>query len=81
MQQFELLLLGFFHVVRRNQNGQLQLVPYSEEYKVDLTKAADLLRQAATVTPNATMKNYLTKSVSMGLARERLNNLELIVCV
>jgi hypothetical protein len=35
-------------------------VPYSKEYKDDLTKAAGLLREAAVLTDNATLKKFLT---------------------
>ena len=49
---------GFFTVVRRDENGKLKLVPYSEEYKADLDKAGALLREAATLTDNATLKKF-----------------------
>lgn len=54
---------GFFTVVRRKAEagsaGQLMAVPYSEEYKIELTKAAELLREAAGSTDNATLKKFL----------------------
>ena len=34
-------------------------VPYSEEYKDDLTRAANLLKEAANLTDNASLKNFL----------------------
>ncbi|HVZ15560.1 MAG TPA: hypothetical protein VG897_00450 [Terriglobales bacterium] len=49
---------GFFTVVRRDKNGKLKLVPYSEEYKSDLDKAGALLREAAKLTDNATLKKF-----------------------
>jgi hypothetical protein len=49
---------GFFTVVRRDENGKLKLVPYSEEYKADLDKAGALLREAASLTDNATLKKF-----------------------
>ncbi len=49
---------GFFTVVRRDENGKLKLVPYSEEYKDYLTRAADLLREAAALTDNVTLKKF-----------------------
>jgi len=39
---------------------QLQAVPYSQEYKSDLTRAADLLREAAGLTDNPSLKKFLT---------------------
>ncbi len=52
---------GFFSVVRRDANKKLKLVPYSEEYREFLEPAAKLLREAADLTTNATLKNFLTK--------------------
>jgi len=51
---------GFFTVVRRDENHKLKLVPYSQEYKSDLDRAAALLREAAALTGNATLKKFLT---------------------
>lgn len=51
---------GFFHVVRRGADGKLKLVPYSEEYRQFLEPAARLLREAAALTTNETLKRYLT---------------------
>ena len=53
---------GFFTVIRRkNESGAKTLVAvaYSEEYKDDLTRAASLLREAAGLSDNATLKNFL----------------------
>jgi hypothetical protein len=52
---------AYFEVVRRDANGHLQLVPYSKEYKEWLAPAADHLRKAATLTDNATLRDYLNK--------------------
>src|SRR4029077_7314810 len=51
---------GFFAVIRRGTNKKLKMVPYSEEYKADLAKAAALLKQAAALTDNASLKKFLT---------------------
>src|SRR5689334_19908995 len=51
---------GFFTVVRRGPGKKLKMVPYSEEYKTDLAKAAALLKQAAALTDNASLKKFLT---------------------
>jgi hypothetical protein len=52
--------LGFFTVVRRDAHKQLRLVPYNKEYAADLAKAAGLLREAAALTGNASLKKFLT---------------------
>jgi peptidase M49-like protein len=51
---------GFFTVVRRDASKKLKLVPYSQEYKTDLDQAGKLLREAAALTGNATLKKFLT---------------------
>jgi hypothetical protein len=52
---------GFFYAVRRDAAGKLKLVPYSQEYAEFLRSAAALLREAAGLTTNATLKNFLSK--------------------
>ena len=51
---------GFFTVIRRDANHKLIAVPYSKEYAADLTKAANLLREAAALTENTSLKKFLT---------------------
>jgi hypothetical protein len=51
---------GFFTVIRRGANGKLTAVPYSKAYAADLEKAAGLLREAAALTDNASLKKFLT---------------------
>jgi Peptidase family M49 len=51
---------GFFTVIRRDAGKHLTVVPYSEAYSADLHHAAALLREAATLTTNASLKNFLT---------------------
>src|ERR1700722_17815296 len=51
---------GFFTVIRRGADGKLKTVPYSEEYKGDLEGAGKLLREAAALTDNASLKKFLT---------------------
>ena len=50
---------GYFYVIRRNAAGKLTSVPYSEEYREFLVPASKLLRQAARLTTNATLKDFL----------------------
>ena len=53
---------SFFTVLRWQEKaaGTLSIVPYSEEYKSELTRAASLLREAAELTENASLKKFLT---------------------
>jgi len=57
---------SFFTVIRTGASfaGQVQgayrSVPYSEEYKDALTQAANLLREAANLTDNASLKKFLS---------------------
>ncbi|MBV9182001.1 MAG: hypothetical protein JO356_11885, partial [Acidobacteria bacterium] len=50
---------GFFTVIRRENTG-LRAVPYSHEYKNDLTEAAKFLRQAGELTDNISLKRFLS---------------------
>jgi Peptidase family M49 len=52
---------GFFTVIRRDNNGKLKLIPYSQEYQQFLAPAAAALREAAGLTSNPTLKDFLTK--------------------
>ncbi|HET7870998.1 MAG TPA: hypothetical protein VFL42_00695, partial [Terriglobales bacterium] len=51
---------GFFTVIRRGADKKLKMVPYSVEYRSDLAQAAKLLREAAALTGNASLKKFLT---------------------
>ncbi|MBS1834534.1 MAG: hypothetical protein JST65_17585 [Acidobacteria bacterium] len=51
--------VGFFSVIRRDsQTRALKSVPYSEEYRAELLKAAHLLKEAAAATTNASLKTF-----------------------
>ncbi|HEX6046088.1 MAG TPA: hypothetical protein VFZ22_16465 [Pyrinomonadaceae bacterium] len=52
---------GFFYLIRRGADKKLTMVPYSQAYKDILDPAAKLLREAAALTTNATLKNFLNK--------------------
>ena len=52
---------GFFYTIRRGADGKLKSVPYNEEYKAFLEPAARLLKEAADLTTNQTLKTYLTR--------------------
>lgn len=61
---------GFFTVVRRDENKKLILVPYSEEYKPQLTQISSLLKEAASLTANATLKTFLESRAAALLSND-----------
>ncbi len=61
---------GFFTVVRRAANGQFTLVPYSLEYQNELAHAAALLREAADLSAEPTLKAFLTKRAQAFLSND-----------
>jgi Peptidase family M49 len=50
---------GFFSTIRRAPDGKFVAVPYSVEYQGELALAASLLREAAQLTSQPTLKKYL----------------------
>jgi hypothetical protein len=52
---------GYFYTIRRDSGGKLMSVPYSQEYREFLEPAAKLLREAAALTTNRTLKDFLSK--------------------
>ena len=60
---------GFFTVVRRAGNG-FTLVPYNVEYQGELERAAGLLREAAQLTKEPTLKAFLTKRADAFLSND-----------
>ncbi|HZH30098.1 MAG TPA: hypothetical protein VEY11_05000 [Pyrinomonadaceae bacterium] len=52
---------GFFHLIRRGADGKLKTVPYSVEYRRFLHPAARLLREAAALTTNDSLKSFLSR--------------------
>ena len=52
---------GFFHLIRRGPDKKLTIVPYSQAYKDLLGPAAKNLREAAALTTNATLRDFLNK--------------------
>jgi hypothetical protein len=52
---------GFFTTIRRGPGGELVAVPYSLEYQGELARAAALLREAAALTAQPTLKAFLQK--------------------
>jgi hypothetical protein len=52
---------GFFYLIRRGPDRKLTVVPYSDAYREYLDPAARLLREAAGLTTNASLKDFLNK--------------------
>ncbi len=50
---------GSYSLVRRNEAGELTLVPYHVAYAGQLARAADLLREAAKLAESSDFANYL----------------------
>lgn len=50
---------GLYTVIKRDAAGNLYAVPYHEEYKQQLEKAASLLKQASELTEDEGLKKYL----------------------
>ncbi|HTP89039.1 MAG TPA: hypothetical protein VMJ34_18940 [Bryobacteraceae bacterium] len=61
---------SFFTVIRRGGDGKLKIVPYSEEYHADLERAAELLKEAAALTGNATLKRFLNTRADAFLSND-----------
>jgi len=66
---------GFFTIVIRDgsqgtKRGGLKLVPYSEAYRADLEKCAKLLREAAALTENESLKRFLTSRAEAFLSND-----------
>lgn len=61
---------GFFTTIRRRPDGTLTPVPYSLEYQNELLEAARLLREAAAVATEPTLKAFLTKRADAFLSND-----------
>jgi len=61
---------GFFSTVRRAPDKTLMLVPYNEEYREFLEPAAKLLKEAAALTTNASLKSFLSKRADAFLSND-----------
>ncbi len=61
---------GYFYTIRRDANGKLKTVPYSEEYREFLEPAAKLLREAAALTTNATLRDFLNKRAAAFMSND-----------
>jgi hypothetical protein len=52
---------SYFYVIRRGPDGKLKSVAHSEEYRQFLEPAVRLLKEAAALTTNETLKAFLNK--------------------
>lgn len=51
--------MGLYSMIRRDNSGKLISIPYSIYFKDELLKAAGLLREAAKISEQAELRNYL----------------------
>jgi hypothetical protein len=61
---------GFFTTIRRNEDGRLMAVPYSVEYQGELGRAAALLREAAALASEPSLKAFLTARADAFISNE-----------
>jgi hypothetical protein len=61
---------GYFTVIRRDAQRNLRAIPYSVHYKYDLERAAQLLREAAQLAQNASLKDFLQKRAAAFLSND-----------
>ncbi len=61
---------GLFTMIRRGVSGQLVAIPYSDFFVTRLQKAADLLREAAALTNNASLKSFLAARADAFLSND-----------
>src|SRR5678815_2375067 len=61
---------GFYSTVRRNAEGKLIAVPYSFEYQGEVAQVARLLREAAALTTQPTLRTFLEKRAQSFLTND-----------
>ncbi len=61
---------GFYTTIRRGPDGRFIAVPYSVEYQGELAQAAALLREAAALTQQPTLKAFLTSRADAFLSND-----------
>jgi hypothetical protein len=64
--------IGFYDVIRRDQQGHLQLRTYAEEYADILKPAAELLKNAAHNVSDETLKQFLISRADAFLSNDYL---------
>jgi hypothetical protein len=61
---------GFFTVVRRKADKSLTLVPYNIEYQGELSRAAELFRDAASAASEPTLQRFLSTRADAFLSND-----------
>jgi len=61
---------GFFTTIRRGPDGKFIAVPYSLEYQGEIANVVGLLREAAALTTQPTLKSYLEKRAASLLSND-----------
>ena len=61
---------SFFTTIRRDPHGKLTAVPYSMEYQGELMEMARLLREAAGLTKQPTLKAFLEKRAAAFISND-----------
>ena len=61
---------GFFTTIRRGADGRLTAVPYGLEYQGEVGRVATLLREAAALTAQPTLKRFLESRAQALLTNE-----------
>ncbi len=51
---------SLYTMIRRDENGKLKTIPYSEFFKEGFTKVAELLKKASELAEDEGLKNYLS---------------------
>jgi len=62
--------IGFFTTIRRGADGKFMSVPYSLEYQGEIAHVTKLLREAASLTTQPTLKSYLEKRATALLSND-----------
>jgi hypothetical protein len=62
----------FFTTIRAGSDGKYKIVKYSEEYKTEMHKLSALLKQAASLTDNASLKKFLDLRADAFLSNDYL---------
>jgi Peptidase family M49 len=62
--------MGFFTTIRRGADGKFMAVPYSLEYQGEIARVTKLLREAAALTTQPTLKSYLEKRATALLSND-----------
>ncbi|KAJ1917411.1 hypothetical protein H4219_003222 [Mycoemilia scoparia] len=65
---------GFYHIVKRNDNGKLALQAYNEAYKEFLEPAHKLMKEAADLVEDPSFKKFLSSRADSFLSNEYVDS-------